>query len=1062
MECWETINGQVVVPIFYNVDPSAIIEFQRGSTAAEASVKLEENFMEEREKMQRWREALTKVATTTYGWVSRGWEETMFIEEIVRDISDKLHYTSSRDTCNLVGMGTHITEMEKILCLESNAVHMVGIWGMGGIGKTTIAKFIYDRICSQFQVHCFLANVKEDFRNLGAAALREKLLCKGLLLERKLLNRWTFNAGFNMIKKRLCHKKVLVVLDDVDDWKQLEIFVNGSAWFGPGSRIIITTRDKHLLEAHGVKNIYQVSYLKNDQALQLFSQYAFKQNNPRMEYLELSERFSFYAKGLPLALKVLGSFLNDKSILEWQTVQDKLTIIPDLRIHDVLRVSFDDLDDTQRDVFLDIACFFNGWDMKIARDILECCGFFPDIALAVLKDRALITTSDDMLLMHDMLQEMGQEIVRQQSKEEPGERSRLWIPEDIYQVLTTERGTRTVEGISLDMSKTRDMHLQPSAFTGMSHLRLLNFYLHDSSTGYKAKVHLPHGLQSLSHQLRYLHWHGFPMKSLPSNFCTEKLVALELPYCRAGQLWTGIQPLVNLKRISLPQSKYLTTIPDLSEAINIESIDLQGCKSLVELPSSIQYLSKLEHLNLRLCKALKNLPCRIDSKFLREFHLTKCYNVNTCPEIFGNLKNLDLSWTAVKELPASIFKLTDLSYLDLTGCSKITKFPEASVFLKYLYLSETAIEEVPQSIQFLTGLVTLKLTNNKKLLSLSSSICKLKCLKTLDLSGCSKFECFPEILEPMEVLATLRVSQTAIKYLPSPIENVKFLETLHLNECKNLVSLPSNIHQLSRLEEIDLTYCKGLLSLPKLPSSLILLKANNCESLENLSSRSKCNFECIHFANCFKLDLKADAHLAIQLIASKFREVGNQSRILFPGIEIPQWFHHQNVGSLVTVQLPSHRHQLKGIAFCIVIALEGSQSLPDIIFPIACWINCDCRVKADNFEGNAVIGSWQCFDIDVHLLESDHVLLWYDPHSETSQTGLMDEKGWFNKYSGHEVSFDFCFQGLPELIHMLHCNIKNCGVRLLYVEANSKPSSMFDSDTEEEESNSKRIKYSND
>ncbi|KAF2297231.1 hypothetical protein GH714_019724 [Hevea brasiliensis] len=400
------------------------------------------------------------------------------------------------------------------------------------------------------------------------------------------------------------------------------------------------------------------------------------------------------------------------------------------------------------------------------------------------------------------------------------------------------------------------------------------------------------------------------------------------------------QPLVNLKRISLPQSKYLTTIPDLSEAINIESIDLQGCKSLVELPSSIQYLSKLEHLNLRLCKALKNLPCRIDSKFLREFHLTKCYNVNTCPEIFGNLKNLDLSWTAVAQ----------------------------------------------------------NLSVSQKSWSL-------------------------------EVLATLRVSQTAIKYLPSPIENVKFLETLHLNECKNLVSLPSNIHQLSRLEEIDLTYCKGLLSLPKLPSSLILLKANNCESLENLSSRSKCNFECIHFANCFKLDLKADAHLAIQLIASK---------------------------------LPSHRHQLKGIAFCIVIALEGSQSLPDIIFPIACWINCECRVKADNFEGNAVIGSWQCFDIDVHLLESDHVLLWYDPHSETSQTGLMDEKGWFNKYSDHEVSFDFCFQGLPELIHMLHCNIKKCGVRLLYVEANSKPSSMFDSDTEEEESNSKRIKYSND
>ncbi|KAF2297218.1 hypothetical protein GH714_019707 [Hevea brasiliensis] len=82
---------------------------------------------------------------------------------------------------------------------------------------------------------------------------------------------------------------------------------------------------------------------------------------------------------------------------------------------------------------------------------------------------------------------------------------------------------------------------------------------------------------------------------------------------------------------------------------------------------------------------------------------------------------------------------------------------------------------------------------------------------------------------------------------------------------------------------------------------------------------------------------------------------------------------------------------------------------------------------------------------------------------KASQTGLMNEEGWFNKSYGHEVSFDFCFKGLAELIHMLHCNIKKCGVRLLYVEAKTKPSRMFefDPDDEKEESNSKRIKYSN-
>ncbi|KAF2297232.1 hypothetical protein GH714_019727 [Hevea brasiliensis] len=99
----------------------------------------------------------------------------------------------------------------------------------------------------------------------------------------------------------------------------------------------------------------------------------------------------------------------------------------------------------------------------------------------------------------------------------------------------------------------------------------------------------------------------------------------------------------------------------------------------------------------------------------------------------------------------------------------------------------------------------------------------------------------------------------------------------------------------------------------------------------------------------------------------------------------------------------------------------------------------------------------------LNIMGENHVLLWYDPYSEASQTGLMNEEGWFNKSYGHEVSFDFCFKGLAELIHMLHCNIKKCGVRLLYVEAKTKPSRMFefDPDDEKEESNSKRIKYSN-
>ena len=93
---------------------------------------------------------------------------------------------------------------------------------------------------------------------------------------------------------------------------------------------------------------------------------------------------------------------------------------------------------------------------------------------------------------------------------------------------------------------------------------------------------------------------------------------------------------MNLKKIQLISCEYLTTIPDLSNAKSIETIDLQECKSLVELPSCIQYLNKLKYLNLRDCHNLKGLPDRLDSEVLSEFYLGGCSNVKSCLEIYGN------------------------------------------------------------------------------------------------------------------------------------------------------------------------------------------------------------------------------------------------------------------------------------------------------------------------------------------------------------------------------------------------------------------------------------------
>ncbi|XP_031253114.1 putative disease resistance protein At4g11170 [Pistacia vera] len=198
--------------------------------------------------------------------------------------------------------------------------------------------------------------------------------------------------------------------------------------------------------------------------------------------------------------------------------------------------------------------------------------------------------------MHDLLQEMGWEIVRQVSFKEPGKHSRLWNPEDVCNVLKKDTGTDAIEGLLLDMSKIREMHLNSEAFTNMRNLRLLKFYLSDQLLGdfvNNPKLCFPQGLEYLSDELRCLYWVGFPLKTLPPRFSPEKLIEPNLPYSNIEQLWIGTKPAFKLKSIDLYHSQNLIEIPDVSEAANIEIIELGHCTSLVNVPSSIQYLNHL-------------------------------------------------------------------------------------------------------------------------------------------------------------------------------------------------------------------------------------------------------------------------------------------------------------------------------------------------------------------------------------------------------------------------------------------------------------------------------------
>ena len=241
-----------------------------------------------------------------------------------------------------------------------------------------------------------------------------------------------------MIKKILSSTRILLVLDDVDEWVQIENFLGGYDWFVSGSKIIITTRDKHLVATPGKSfSTYEVKELDQDEALELFSMHAFQSNKPKKDYLELANQVIQYTKGLPLALVIMGADLCGRTKPEWKSAIGKYERIPNKEIQKVLEISYEGLDETEQNIFLDIACFFKGFSKKYVMDILDSCDLNPIYGIQKLIDKCLISVDQyGKLLMNDLLQQMGKDIVRRESSQLPGERSRLWHYEDVLDVLT--------------------------------------------------------------------------------------------------------------------------------------------------------------------------------------------------------------------------------------------------------------------------------------------------------------------------------------------------------------------------------------------------------------------------------------------------------------------------------------------------------------------------------------------------------------------------------------------------------------------------------------------------
>ncbi|GJU78477.1 Toll/interleukin-1 receptor domain-containing protein [Tanacetum coccineum] len=830
-------NGQIVMPVFYDVDPSEVRkqkgdfgkafsrqEMKNVNKAAKSWRKLfSKQEVEDTTKAESWKKALVD-ASNISGWepknVANG-HESKVIKKIVDTIFSGLFPLNSDIDEGLVGMRARSQDLISQLKIGSGGVRMVGIWGLGGGGKTTLATSVYMEIIRHFKSHCIIENIRDESCKAGLKKLQGDILSA---LYKTKLEVYSVAEGKRKIKSMLCHSNVLVILDDVDDLDQLEALAGSPNWFGDGSRIIITTRDKHLLKKHKVDHVSRVRLLSHDEAIWLFNSHAYNEEKHIKDYEKLSLQAVSYADGLPLALKVLGSFLYDKDAKEWMSTMDRLRDIPESEIVDKLKISYDGLKPVEKELFLDIACFFRGKFKEHAMEIFDACGFYPEIGIKVLKQKSLITIdSIGRFGMHDLIQEMGHYIVRGEHPNNPEKHSRVWKDAEVSNMCF---GDATVENYQIEAIEFGHNIHRPQVIMFISKMKKLRWLC----------LSMVHAENMEAPNCLFL-----------DSFQATNLVFFKLGGSKQKLLWKGYKHLPQLKVLELKSLGGLFSTPDFNGLPLLQKLELESCGELEEIHPSLGNHRSLKYVSVSGCSKLRMFPTIVRMEQLESLHISSYDESLVFPEIHANLEclvKLDLYHIQIDALLSSIGeRCTNLIYLRLQRCFSLNSTEVKFDGLKCL--KEFRCSNGPVKFPF-----PLLLTCS---------------LRKLDLSGC----CFED------------------GEIQSDIGELSNLQDLNLS-CNNFSKLHFSLSQLTRLKLLNLTDNERLVKLPELPSSIAIIIADGCVKLTSIGDLNEnCKWLC-HIS--LNESTVIDGNRLVQSML-KGNAIKNDYMLLrIRGVEIPKQF----------------------------------------------------------------------------------------------------------------------------------------------------------------------------
>ncbi|KAK8705614.1 hypothetical protein V6N13_049212 [Hibiscus sabdariffa] len=602
-----------------------------------------------------------------------------------------------------VGIGLELGKNKvKKMLIERDYLSVVGIWGIGGSGKTTLA----NEICRDNQVRSYFNN-RILFLTVSQSPDLEQLRANiwGFITGnegRTPTNNIFVPQGMSQFERGTgTGTRTLVVLDDVWSLPVLEQLI----FKVPTYKTLVISRCRFPKKV--VNEVYEVELLREDESMSLFCHSAFRQNSiPPTANATLVKQIVNECKGLPLALKVIGASLQDQPELYWINARKRLSrgeLICEShenKLLDRMAISVECLKKKVRECFLDLGSFPE--DKKIPLDVIvnmwvEIHNIDEEEAFSILmelSDKNLLTLVKDaragdgfcsyyeiFVTQHDVLRDLA---IHLSNHGDVNDRKRLLMPRRETELPREWRKNTDLpfnaQIVSVHTGEIREMDWFPMQFPKVEVL-ILNFSADeyflppfiDNMPKLRALIVINHGTTEATLQ-------NFSVFTNLVNLRSLWLEKVTVP-----QLSNATVPLRNLQKLSIVLCKVSNSLDpsvlDLPQIFpHLSELTIDHCEDLIKLPLSICKVNSLRSMSITNCHQLCELPA--DLGMLKKLRILRLYaspELKMLPPGIGELvwlRYLDISLCInLKCLPVEIGKLTSLEKIDMRDCLQIMNLP---------------------------------------------------------------------------------------------------------------------------------------------------------------------------------------------------------------------------------------------------------------------------------------------------------------------------------------------------------------------------------------------------